>query len=247
VLVYSGLVTILCGMVSVVLPPRWLGFAKRRHGLLAGVAAGLALFAAGLLWPAGEHSTPAPATKLDAFLPAYHFHERHEIIVAASPERVREALSQVTVADIGVMQTLGRIRDIAMGVKANTTADSELAKRSVIQMISGPRSAFFPLDDTPREFVFGLAGQPWNNRAVRLKSSEFRDWAEPGNVKIAANFLIEDLGGGRSRIVTETRVAATDAGARRKMAKYWALIYPGSGLVRRSLLQAIRTRAEARM
>jgi hypothetical protein len=87
VLVYSGLVTILCGMVSVVLPPRWLGFAKRRHGLLAGVAAGLALFAAGLLWPAGEHSTPAPATKLDAFLPAYHFHERHEIIVAASPER----------------------------------------------------------------------------------------------------------------------------------------------------------------
>jgi hypothetical protein len=28
------------------------------------------------------------------------------------------------------------------------------------------------------------------------------------------------------------------------MAKYWTLIYPGSGMVRRSLLEAVRVRAE---
>ena len=38
------------------------------------------------------------------------------------------------------------------------------------------------------------------------------------------------------------RVVASDAAARRKMARYWALIYPGSGLVRHSLLEAVRER-----
>jgi hypothetical protein len=30
------------------------------------------------------------------------------------------------------------------------------------------------------------------------------------------------------------------------MARYWAFIYPGSGLLRVSLLRAVRTRAEQR-
>jgi len=66
-------------------------------------------------------------------------------------------------------------------------------------------------------------------------------------VKIAANFRIEDAGDGRSRVITETRVAANDDFARVKMARYWALIYPGSGMIRRSLLQVIRDRAEHRL
>jgi hypothetical protein len=65
-------------------------------------------------------------------------------------------------------------------------------------------------------------------------------------VKIAANFRIEDIGGGRTRVVTETRVVANDDAAHRKMARYWALIYPGSGMIRRSLLAAIRDHAETR-
>lgn len=80
--------------------------------------------------------------------------------------------------------------------------------------------------------------------SVRLKSEEFRAWAPPHTVKIAANFQIEDAGSGRSRVITETRVAANDDFARAKMATYWALIYPGSGMIRRGLLQVIRERAE---
>jgi hypothetical protein len=113
-----------------------------------------------------------------------------------------------------------------------------------VEVVRSPRSGFFLLDDTPREFVFGLAGQPWNNRAVRLTPAVFRYWATPGNVKVAANFRIEDAGAGRSRVMTETRIAGCDAAARSKMAKYWSLVYPGSGLVRRALLEAIRDRAE---
>ena len=247
VLAYSGLVVILFGLLSVLLPPRWLGFSRRWHGPLTGILAGAALFAAGWFWPAGSFTTPSPATRLDAFMPAYNFHERHEIAIQASPDRVREALDQVSFADIGVMRTLDAIRAIAMGhLQAVRQAQAASPSVPMIEMIRNPRSGFFPLDDTPREFVFGMAGQPWNNVSVHLKAEEFRGWASPGSVKAAVNFLIEDAGNGRSRVITETRIAASAASARGRMARYWALIYPGSGMTRRSLLNAIRDRAERR-
>ena len=59
------------------------------------------------------------------------------------------------------------------------------------------------------------------------------------------NFHVEDAGGGRSRLVTQTRIAASDARAERLFARYWRLIYPGSALIRWSWLRAIKARAEA--
>jgi hypothetical protein len=43
---------------------------------------------------------------------------------------------------------------------------------------------------------------------------------------------------------TETRVTATDDSSRRKMAAYWLLIRPGSGLIRRAILHEIARRSE---
>jgi hypothetical protein len=114
-------------------------------------------------------------------------------------------------------------------------------------MLSNPRSGFFPLATTDRELVFGMAGQPWNNRAVHLTPDEFKQWAAPESVKIAFNFRIEDAGERDCRVVTETRVLAVDDAARVKMAKYWRLIYPGSGMIRRGMLNAVRVRAESRV
>lgn len=241
VLVYSGIAAFLGGLASAVLPPRWMGFSRRFHGPLAGVVTGAILFAAGWCWPVGVHRTPAPATRLDAFLSEYSFYERHEITVHAPPERVRRALDRITWEEIGVMDTLGRIRRVAIG------GHSSVGRRSpvpVLASLKGPHTGFVALDDTPGEFVFGMAGEPWNNVAVRLTAPEFRSWSAAGNIKVAANFRIEGAGNGRSRLVTETRVAGCDATARHNMAHYWALIYPGSGMVRRSLLEAVRQRAE---
>lgn len=247
VLAYSGLVVVLFGLLSVLVPPRWLGFSRGWHGPLTGILAGGTLFAAGWLWPAGSFTTQSPATRLDAFLPAYNFHERHEITIQAPTERVRQALNQVSFADIGAMRTLDAIRAIGMGhLQAARQASGAAPAVPMVEIIGNPRSGFFPLDDTPREFVFGMAGQPWNNVSVNLKVAEFRNWAAPDSVKAVASFLIEDAGNGRSRMITETRIAASDESSRRKMARYWALIYPGSGMIRRSLLNAIRERAERR-
>lgn len=241
VLVYSSLAAALCGLLSAGVPPGWLGFRRRVSGPLTGLAMALLLFTAGWWWPISTIHTASPATLLDRFLPEYEIHERHEILVHAPPARVRAALDQVTFQEIPAVETLGRIRAAVLRAPIERHAP---AIAPIVEMIQRPQGGFFLLADSPREFVFGLAGQPWNNRAIRLTPQQFPVWAATGHVKIAANFLIEDAGPGRSRLITETRIAAFGPEASRAMARYWALVYPGSGLIRVGLLQAIRRRAE---
>ena len=58
------------------------------------------------------------------------------------------------------------------------------------------------------------------------------------------NFLVTPAGPGNSTISTETRVYADDAAAIHRFAIYWRLIHPGSDIIRRMWLRAIKERAE---
>ena len=58
------------------------------------------------------------------------------------------------------------------------------------------------------------------------------------------NFLIAPDGAGGSLLSTEARVFATDRRTVRRFAKYWRIIRPGSGFIRRMWLRAIQVRAE---
>ena len=235
VLVYTGLVIVLAGLAAVVRPPRWLGVATRSDaGLIA--AGGAVLLGAGLFWPVGTQ-TSRGGERLDAYLPVYDFEEFHALTVHAKPARVMGVMRQVTFADIGVMRTLGRVRNIALG--RWTAPDAPVSAQPILTLISrSSQTGFFPLEDTDREFVFGMAGQPWNpaGRPFRLTPETFAAWMPPGQVKIATSLRVEDMGEGRTRLSTETRVQATDGAARRTMARYWRFIYPGSGIIRQSLM-----------
>jgi hypothetical protein len=57
------------------------------------------------------------------------------------------------------------------------------------------------------------------------------------------NFMVRPVGPNRSILTTETRVFANTPSARRAFGIYWRLIYPGSALIRRTWLRAIRKRA----
>jgi hypothetical protein len=56
---------------------------------------------------------------------------------------------------------------------------------------------------------------------------------------------VRDAGDGWSSITAETRVMATDVARRGGMGRYWRLIVPGSGLLRRQWLDGIKHRAES--
>src|SRR5438067_1717438 len=73
----------------------------------------------------------------------------------------------------------------------------------------------------------------------------FRSWHDPGFALAAMNVGIEETKPGLCSVTTETRVYATDSASRRRFAAYWRTIYPGSALIRRMWLRAIKHRAES--
>ncbi len=110
------------------------------------------------------------------------------------------------------------------------------------------RRGFLLLAEEPgRELVVGalvVAPAGWRP-AGKPTPERFRALDAPGFATATMNFLLEDTGDGSCLLTTETRVHATDTSAQRRFAAYWRVIYPGSSLIRRMWLQAIRLRAEA--
>jgi hypothetical protein len=114
----------------------------------------------------------------------------------------------------------------------------------------GVRFGFTILGQDPRrELVVGAIGQPWRPAAGRgiavAGGKDFVAFNQAGYAKMAANFRLDPVVGGRAiQLSTETRVACTDATSARRFARYWWLIRPASGAIRRSWLLAIKRRAE---
>jgi hypothetical protein len=96
------------------------------------------------------------------------------------------------------------------------------------------------------EIVAGAIGRFWrlvgNEPAVIRSRAGFLAFAEPGYAKAVVGFTVSPERDG-SRVVTETRVLGTSPDATRIFGRYWLLIRPASGFIRRSWLAAIRRRA----
>jgi len=99
-----------------------------------------------------------------------------------------------------------------------------------------------------REIVLGAVTQPWKSdvKFRALPPDEFATFDEPGFAKIAWTIRAEPLGPTTSRFYTETRVATTDADARKRFRRYWTMVSPGVRLIRRESLRVVRADAERR-
>lgn len=237
-LAYSGLVAAFLALANLVVPFRFMGIRRRRVGAL-GLAAGLTLFLAALLWPAPMIRVAQPTTRLDRVMPEYQFSERHATRAHARPEQLIKAVRESTFSDMTSLGTLLRIR--AAVVRDPGVGDA-LRERRVLEAFA---SSGYLLDAGAREVVmFGAVNAREQRRADVRTAQEFVDYHAPGGIKMAFDFRAEDEGGGWSTISTETRVVATDPATRRGMGRYWRLIVPGSGLLRRQWLDGIRRRAE---
>lgn len=90
-------------------------------------------------------------------------------------------------------------------------------------------------------------GQMWRlsggTRLAFRDVSGFVGFEEPGYAKVAMSFSAVPRDG-RTELRTETRVLTTDSASRGAFGRYWRVIRPWSGLIRRSWLRAARRRAE---
>ena len=96
-----------------------------------------------------------------------------------------------------------------------------------------------------REIVMGAVTQPWLANVVfrGVPADEYRAFREPDYVKIVWTIRTDPSGPAACVFRTETRVVATDDGARAKFRWYWARFSPGIVLIRRMLLGSIRREA----
>lgn len=239
-LVYAGLAGSLAGALSLFRPLRFLRIGSRRSALkILGI--GLVLVTTGAWWPWPEQRATGHA-QLDVFVPSYQFLELHETRVRATPSAVYRALRAVRADEIRTFRTLTWIRSPRLPWRKRRESIMDPRQDPILDVAT--RTGFVWLADEPgHESVVGTIVCC---RPARLESAEqFRRLTEPGFAKAGMSFFIEDLGGGECRVSTETRVFATDPGARRRFGMYWAFIYPGSSLIRYGWLAAIKKRAEA--
>lgn len=240
VFTYAGLALGLAGAVSLLRPLRFLRIRSRPVAL--GVAAlALPLSTMGGWWPWPEQHA-AGESRLDAFVPAFQFVERHETFVRATPDAVYRAIRAVRADEIRTFRALTWIRSPRWPWRPQRESILNAGREPILDVST--RTGFVWLADEPsREAVVGTVVCC---RGARASSAEqFRDLTRGGLAKAGMNFRIQDVGGGTCRVTTETRVFATDGASRRRFGLYWAFIYPGSSLIRYGWLAAIKTRAEA--
>jgi hypothetical protein len=171
---------------------------------------------------------------IDSLLPAWDVHDVHGIDVAAPPERTWAALEQVTVRELALTRVLMSLRGLG---RRTSSPDRTFVDAA---------SFLVPLAAGPGERVAGMVGRPWRLRPQRVPiagAEDFAGFAEPGWVRVATDFRVIAAAGG-SRLTTETRIQSTDAGARRRFARYWRIVGRGSALIRRDVLRAAKRRAE---
>jgi hypothetical protein len=240
-LLYVGALAVALGAMNAIRPLGWMRVRRRAQALRI-LGTGLAAMAIGVALPAQDDAAATRRTRLDAFVPTWQFGEVHSIRVQASPDRVFRAVKDVTADEIRLFRTLTWIRNPSRPwSEAPESILAAPAHRPLLDVAL--HSGFLSLaEDQGHEVVVGTIVCCHGAR-VR-DAAAFAAVSEPGFAKAGMNFLMEDEGGGWTRLTTETRVQATDAEGRRRFAAYWRAIYPGSALIRRMWLRAIKARAE---
>ncbi|HAL57172.1 MAG TPA: hypothetical protein DCP63_12045 [Bacteroidetes bacterium] len=183
---------------------------------------------------------------LNEFVPEYEFSEIHSISVKRSPADVFSSLRSLLPADVPLVGLLMFVRSLAAWILERKRFSARDEEPFFDQMT---RWGFVVLaDDSPNEIVFGLVGRFWEPTGSICRKIDrpidFFEFDEALWAKAGWSFRVEEVDG-FSILRTETRVHATDPAARKRFARYWRFISPGSGIIRRAILRAAKKKAEA--
>jgi len=173
---------------------------------------------------------------LDQLLPEWHFRECHRRLTNAPVPALMTAADEVTWSEVAVMRVL-------MGIRSAGRLRRARDHRIVDDMAVAGFTVLARSDD---ELLLAALGRPWAARAGQSPplrgqadpAGFFAAFTAPGWAKMAMNFRAS-----AGELTTETRVLLTDQPSRRAFRRYWLLIRPFSGLIRRQWLAAIARRA----
>ncbi len=191
-------------------------------------------------------------------MPEYDVVERHGTVVRAAPDVVFSAIRSADLSGNLLTRALLAARAIPAGLvdfarspgAALTDIRIRRRTRSNGLRLAEFESAGFKVvaERVPEELVIALLGRFWTPRGGLRRDVSAADFAvgPPGGHALAGwNFTVVPRPDGTSDLRTETRVWCA-ADARLRFRTYWLIVRPGSGLIRRAMLRAIRREAERR-
>jgi hypothetical protein len=168
----------------------------------------------------------------------------HEKVIAAPPELVWRALSELRPADLPIAKTLFWLRGLPGALRGSRFQSSE-----TLTLLDGARQARFSVltYDEPKLVEVGRIAKFWQasptGGPVVTDRAEFDAFDEPDFAKAIMAIALVPHGSG-TLVTTTTRIKATDDGARRKFGRYWGLIKVGSATIRRAMLSGTERRAK---
>lgn len=182
-------------------------------------------------------------SRIDKFLPRYNFRASYQIPINAPRSRVYECLLHTDFSQHWLTRLLMTLRTGHRMPRQHMPAD--LRRR-----LQG--TGFVILDELPDdELVIGVAGRFWRpdgGRCMDLAAADFVEFSRPGCAKVAWNFKLraESPEAETTILSTETRIQCLGRAALCKFGSYWSLVGPFSGLIRKAILQQVKSKAESR-
>jgi hypothetical protein len=158
---------------------------------------------------------------LDAWLPAAEIRTRHRREAAAGADALWTAARTIR---LDQTRSIGRlVRWRIPGVPADQTFAALIACDPFTVLAEGERWS-----------ISGLCGRIWTlarDYPSLRGPRDFRTFDEPRSVRVLFAHWVEDLGEGRSAIVSEARVAPTDFVATARLRALWLVVGPFERLI----------------
>jgi hypothetical protein len=172
--------------------------------------------------------------RLDAWLGSPTVRTHHRRAAATTRDELWDAATRVRLADTRSLERLVRWRIPGLA--------PELTYHDLFR--SYP---FTVLEEGDGVMLAGLCGRIWTlaRDYPRLGGpAAFRDWDEPGTVRVLFGHWVQDAGDGRAELVSEARVEPVDRSAGLRMRALWAVIGRFERLVGAEPLELAARRAE---
>jgi len=176
---------------------------------------------------------PESLTLQNQYLPDFHFNEVHRITIEAPREKVFGKINAFDFSGSTVIRLLLRLR----GLPTNTTKGLDGVLKMGFSLLAVHQD---------EELILGLIGRFWepSGKIQRVAPVDFKAFNDPDFAKVTWNFKILPGRGNLLTVETETRIACIDPVVRRRFARYWFLIKPFSGIIRKHMLKQIKIQAE---
>jgi len=191
----------------------------------------------------------ATPSALEQVLPVYDVVARHSIHVDAAPEAVYRAVQTTDLGRPALVRLLMGLRAVPALLSHPRAAWSRLrGVRTPLSVRAVAGYEFAMLAERPgEEMVLGIVGRFWrpSGCTVATDAIRFAEPLPPGLARAAWSIGVAREGSG-TRLFTETRVECADEAARRSFLRYWRIVRPFSGLLRKVMLESIRRTAEGR-